>query len=529
MNFNKISKNYGLLASIIFTGIILLLVLQGRPGNPTETELNTTDWKQNGPFELSPERGRYALAYSIFEDRSLFLSLPLARFVVPDLGYSNNRFVSLFAPTVSFIVLPGMIIGSLLGNAQLGTFAVISLFALMNIILIRKIAIKLGADTLPATLASLIFLFATPAFTYSVTLYQHHISTFLLLIVLYLHIASEHKRYEFLMWILYGIAITVDYPNFFVFLPIMLSELKKIISRDYLKTSVSLTIHSKKALSVAAIVIPLALFMLYNNQTFGSPFQLSGTVMTIKSIDKDGIPSQEADFNDDSDSTIHINPTEEAQSFSALTFFNTRNMVNGLYTLFFSTDRGTVFYTPIILFSIGGIILIFRKRNVFLPVILSTLAMIILLYSMWGDPWGGWAFGSRYLIPAYAIAAIFIAFIIPKVTTKAVLLLSFIVLFAYSSYINTAGVLTSKSNPPRVEILSLEKQTGTIQKQTYERNFARIKNNESKSYIYQMLMEGKISVNMYFLLIWSSIFISVTVPVLTLYRERKELYNAARI
>jgi hypothetical protein len=97
---------------VIFTTVILAVSLRGNPGNPDETSLNTLAWKDNGPLELSPERGRFALTYSIVEDNSVHFSVPIARFATPDLGYKDSHYVSLFAQGVSYLVVPGFVRGS---------------------------------------------------------------------------------------------------------------------------------------------------------------------------------------------------------------------------------------------------------------------------------------------------------------------------------------------------------------------------------------------------------------------------------
>ncbi|HBI16758.1 MAG: hypothetical protein UR60_C0017G0001, partial [Candidatus Moranbacteria bacterium GW2011_GWF2_34_56] len=92
----------------IFVIVVYALSLRGLPGNPTAENLKSSNWRYEGPLELSPERGRYALVYSIIEDKSLQFSPDVANMAIPDLAYSKSgNFVSLFAPGVSFVVLPG--------------------------------------------------------------------------------------------------------------------------------------------------------------------------------------------------------------------------------------------------------------------------------------------------------------------------------------------------------------------------------------------------------------------------------------
>src|SRR5579863_3303887 len=98
-------------ALVLFVVAALALTVRGLPGNPTPTQLNTLAWKDNGPFELSPERGRFALLYSLVENHSFQFQPDLARFTAPDVGYINNTYVSIFAPSISFLAIPGYVIG----------------------------------------------------------------------------------------------------------------------------------------------------------------------------------------------------------------------------------------------------------------------------------------------------------------------------------------------------------------------------------------------------------------------------------
>lgn len=184
---------------LLFCIGILSLSLRGQTGNPNSKDLLTSNWQGEGPFELSPERGRFALVYSLVEEGSVKFSQETGKFASPDVAIIENKYVSLFAPLLSFAAVPGYLAGKYLGSSQVGAFAVVSLFALFNVIIIRSIAIRLGAHPIAATIGSLIFIFATPGFSYAVNLYQHHLSTFLVLFSIYLLIRFDN------FWSLLGV------------------------------------------------------------------------------------------------------------------------------------------------------------------------------------------------------------------------------------------------------------------------------------------------------------------------------------
>ena len=172
----KININWLLaILLLVFCTTILTLTLKGEVGNPTEKEINTAHWTANGPFELSPDRGRFALTYSMVENHSFFFSPNIGRFATPDLGFKNGHYVSLFAPGVSFIIIPGYLIGKVLGAMQVGAYATIAFFALLNTLMIFLIVRRFNLHPIAGVLSAITFLFATPAFSYGVNLYQHHI------------------------------------------------------------------------------------------------------------------------------------------------------------------------------------------------------------------------------------------------------------------------------------------------------------------------------------------------------------------
>lgn len=489
---------------ILLTLIIICLglagSLRGRLGNINPQDLLSLDWSENGPFELSVERGRFALTYSLIENGSVSYSLPVARFATPDLGYKNGQYVSLFAPGFSFLIIPGYLVGKLLGAAQLGTYAVISTFALLNGLLIYLLSKRLGSHPIASSIAALVFIFATPAFPYAVSLYQHHVSTFLLLVSLYLLIAKSSIWSRLGFWICFGVALTVDYPNFFLFLPAMFLALSQVIKVNAHKVSLDLI----KGLAGVAILIPLALMGYYNLQAYGSPFQLAGTVAAVKAIDDNGLPTlPQQDPNSSQDLEKFTKP--DATGKTAVGFFKTRHLLEGLSIHLTSPDRGLLVYSPVMLLSIIGAYLVYRKQQLILPVLLGTIGANLVLYSLWGDPWGGWAFGSRYLIPTYAVCSVLLSVFLSAWRKKTLALSVFLIAFVYSAGVNSLGAITTSRNPPQVEILALEKVTNRRERFSFDRNWEFLQSDISKSFVYNTYLADYFNAATYFYIIWGGI------------------------
>lgn len=483
---------------MVFCGGILALGLRGNAGNPTADQLNQSVWKNEGPLELSPDRGKFALTYSLVEDKSFSFSLPLARFATPDLGFINGKYVSLFAPGVSFITIPGYILGKSFGIAQVGTFAVISVFAIFNALLLRAIAVKIGANSTAATIASLIFIFATPAFSYAVTLYQHHISLFLILLSLYLLIRFRGLWPLLGIWFLAAAAVTVDYPNLFLITPIAIYALGRlaIVKREHEKLNINLKLAG--VLTFLGALLPILFLLWFNSSSYGNSFQLSGTIPSVKAIDEQGNPTTPALARAE-DAQRFTNP--EQQEKSAVGFFKTRNLLSGFNTHFTSLDRGIIGYTPIVLFGVLGISLLYKKNQPVFALLLGIIGVNALLYSMWGDPYGGWAFGSRYLIPSYAISSIFIALALSNLRKSSLFLFVFAIISSYSVAVNTLGAITTSANPPKIEAIPLSQISGAAEKYTYFRNLDYLTNSGSKSFVFQAFASKHLSAWQYYLIV----------------------------
>ncbi len=469
--------------------------IRGLSGNPTENQINSNEWKEDGPFELSPERGRYALMYSIAENNSVHFSLPLARFTTPDVGYRDGQYVSLFAPLLSYLIIPGYLLGKLWSIGQVGAYAVVSLFALLNVVLIYAIARELKANRIASALGGIAFLFATPAFTYAVNLYQHHISTFLILLSTLLLLRSKNFFTLAGVFCLCALSLPLDYPNLFLMLPIGLYALSKIIFIK--KDTRALSFNYVKIFSLVAMVFPVLFFLWFNIQSYGGPFNFLGgsSISVAKAIDEKGLPSKSVSSKDVDKAPGSVS------SESGLSLFNSRNLLNGFYIHTISPDRGIIFYAPVILFGVAGAALLFRRKHVILPMLLGVMGMNILLYSLWSDPYGGWAFGSRYLIPTYAICGIFIAYGLSVLRRYSFFMSFFFVFLSYSIAINTVGALTSSRNPPQVQVLNLEKETGQEQKYTFDRNFDYLVYQGSKSYVWQTYGKEYVSATNYYWII----------------------------
>ena len=177
-------------------------------------------------------------------------------------------------------------------------------------------------------------------------------------------------------------------------------------------------------------------------------------------------------------------------------------------------------------FGFIGFVLAWKKRVKIVGLLVSVMLINILLYSMWGDPWGGWAFGSRYLIPSYAILSIFIALLLTYWRKNYIFLILFSVVAIYSIFVNTLGALTTSALPPKVHVLYLEELSGMVQKYTYERNWDMLVAGHSKSFVYQTFLEKYLTATQFYFILTSSITLLYVLLIVFLYinyRKKNEV------
>jgi len=506
---------------LVFSFLILSLVIPGSFGNPNISNINEDVWR-NGPFEYA-QRARYGLIYSFVEDGRLDLPVEVAKFSMPDIGYDNGKYSVLFAPGTSFALIPGYVAGKMYNYAQLGVFYEILLFSIINAYLISLISRKLGANFYFSIFASFIFLFATPVFFYSVNLYQHQVTLFLFLMALYF--ATFYKSFisTSLVFLIYGFAFLVDYPNALILLPVALYSIFQNVKYRLLDSNIVININWRKILAVFSVIPGIMLLLWFNKTLFSNPFQLTGTTQDVIGIQESGQPvldEQNIDENHDQ------KDVEFTKNKSAFGFFDTRNLIQGLSVHLLSPDRGIIYYAPVLLFAFFGLQRIRSINRVRFALLISLIGVNIILYSMWGDPWGGWSFGSRYLIPTYAVACIILAFSFEKIFSKSVTLIIFFAVLVYSILVNSMGIFSGTVTPPKIEAEFLEKKYGVEQDYTFRKGLKELQNGKTKSFIYKRYFNEAISTADYYDYIAATLVLTASLSIyilkILMYKEKLE-------
>jgi hypothetical protein len=434
---------------LVLVGIILYAAtLRGMVGNPQGSEIRYKLDQASQPFELSPERARYLLVLSLAENHSFALSKELADAAYPDDGYYKGNYYIYFAPGVSLYSLPFYYLFKPFGFAQAGTYAFVSLIAVLNLCLLYIISRQIFKMPIWASLlSSLIFGFATTSWSYAITLYQHHFTVLFILfgfysVWRYRQLSKFSWIWAVLVWTAYGLSIFVDYPNAFLMLPVMVYMLISALTIKVENQVIQFDLRLSIILTSVLFVILTLVHGYYNMVHFGSPLSVSGGLVGHKYI----VENKLENVPDLDESLKSI-----AKQKNPVSFFHLSYISFGLYTLFIAPDRGLFRYVPLFILAFPGLYLLWKKYTLETKILLGIVGVTVLLYSMWGDPWGGWAYGPRYMIPVMAILAIAVSYWVSSVGHSFYKRITAFILLFPSVALAVLGAITTNAIPPEVE------------------------------------------------------------------------------
>ncbi len=428
---------------ILFVALVLMLLVF--KGDRDIFYYQTTyDTKVGGPFELTNSTSRYALLEALVENRSVFFTESQAKRSAPDISYYNGRYFSIFTPGISLLSIPLYILGKALGYQQHATFMLNIIVQIINIVLIAKLSTKFNVSFKKGLLSGLIFAFATNALTYSLTLAQHNVTAmFTLIAVLNASNKTRSVKNNLILGAIYGIAGLADIPNFFILLPSMLYAFyNSLISEEY-------KLQLKGVLTVVVMglaFLPFVIgFGLYNKAQTNSYFD------TGQFIGRSNYPAK----------ILTLTPQEkEARSKEPQVRHSplyTRDQMRNLYLLTISNERGILFYSPIVLVGLLGLCFAYfdKRFTSIVSLIVATVLITLVLYSMHGDPWGGWAFSSRYMIVPASLVLACVGVALTRFRKNVVFHMLLLSLLGYSLYVSSLGALTTNAIPPKVEAIHL--------------------------------------------------------------------------
>lgn len=464
--------------------LILIIILSVSKGNLGDSLNEVSEYKKQGQvFESSISRGRYALLLAIVESKRTDLSEKLAMFSKPDVAkISENKYISVWPPGTIFYLLPFYLLGRNFNLGLISTSFGIGLLAYFNFILIIRICKKLKLSENLSFLSALIFIFSTNALVYSGFINQHHLTTFILLLMINASINNVNVVKLFALSLLYGLGIIVDLPNSIILLPPLAYVFYKVVF-DCTTTdnkTINMKIKYWNIIGVIALIIPLLGLLLFNYSTTGNCFSFGQRYSRLKSSEQ--APSS-------------------IRSFGSFIPFNTDDIDKNIVVLTTGYERGILIFSPVIILALFGISNLIKRNKEFTVFYLLIIINVFLMYSVFGDVRGGWSFGPRYLIPAFPLLSIFVVSAVEKYKKNLLFNLIFILTSIYSILLSLLGALTTILIPPLAET------TGTNMDSTYLSNITFLREKELDSFVYKILFKQYLNNIQYFLMIASVILI----------------------
>lgn len=512
-------KNFFAILFLIIVGAALYAVtargVLGNATGPTEFyQLNSV----GQVFESSHERSPWAMMQAMIQNNTVELTKELADFASPDVAYINQKFYSFFPPGVPVLMMPFYHWGSAHGLGLVAAYATMPLVSIGSLILLYLVARQVFRLPIWASLlAPLLFAFASTSWSYAVTIYQHAPVTFLLLLAFYaawrFKVSGQATGW---LWAIvsgtaYGISVFVDYPGALLLAPAIIYLIANAISVSKDESKYRFSVRFSVVLGLAAVALLATVHMYYNAKTFGSPLQFHNPAPRYTTERYEELLNSQVGNG-------------QTKPGAAIQVFEEVALAKGGYELLVAPDKGLFFFSAAFILALIGLLPLYRRINMETGFLIGFILLNFFMYASFHDPWGGWAFGPRYLIPAMAMLSI------PAAASLALLRkwwlhLIALLLVAYSSGVALLGVLTTSLIPPKVEADYLGL------KYNFLRNWDFLQENTSGSFIYNTYFHDRISLLEYGLVIYGFLLLIflVIIFVLPLFGRKKESKNHPQI
>jgi hypothetical protein len=253
-------------------------------------------------------------------------------------------------------------------------------------------------DLLTAMIGTFGLFLGSLTWPYATSLFAHAGTIGLLCIALWAALAKSTPARDYVAGIAAGFAVASEYPGV---IPCAVIGL-------YLATS-----SLRRIWRYAAGTIPAALLILANNYaTTGSPFSIS----------------------------YGANPYFPEISTGNAMGFNAPNL-HVVTWLFGSEYRGLFFWSPILIMSLPGLVVMLKKDRAIAAMVLATTALVLLQVASFYSAYGGNSFGPRYLAPAVPLIGLAAAYGIKHWPESALVLV-------FVSVVVTLGVTAIAIDPP---------------------------------------------------------------------------------
>jgi hypothetical protein len=441
----KKSNNFLTIFAFIVLAVIYAATLHGISGSiyPDDKRHEAVLKSNRPPFETSLERGRFAQTVSIGE-RHTFNVDPYTEFLKPDLAWFGGHFYPAFPPGVALLSSPLLLVGERIGYNLLFAYATTTIAAILTGIVLYKISRKLGLSQNASLFGTLVLCLASGFWSYSVTISAHPFSTLVIclmfLAMLYLKRGQGSIFLYSVIWFFFSINLFIDYPNVFIALPILIYSLYKGAAIHPERQKIRLRLSFKFLYGMWTLVAVVGAFALYNTVHYHKPFAFTNQY-NLQALDRLGVKYDIHNLN---------NSLFKKKAYSNR--FQISRLPEGVSTLTISTDRGLFFFFPIFFIGIVGLIFAYKDHKNVVIVTSLVLAFNLILYSIFDDPWGGWSYGPRYLLPSLPLLALFVGFGYEWLMRRGVLMKAMLLFLLFASVgVALLGPLATNAVPPAIE------------------------------------------------------------------------------
>lgn len=454
--------------------ILYLIVIKGEVGNvgsPDEFNQYLKDDKLaqvlGKPISSDRMLSQYVGMLSIAEYGQIDIPEELIAYSGRDIGFTKDeRVFSWFPVGLQIIATPFYWVGKIFNMSLLFSHIPIVLIGFINLILIYLISIKIFK--LPKRIgyiSAFIYGFSSVALVYSVAFISHQISTFLLLIcfyLAYLFFKQDKLRNKILIlsaiWFLWASSSFFDYPNWVIISPVFIYIFFKIIKSNSVKKNM-IIFFSTSVIGLSALFGQ----GYYNHVVYGNWSQMSNTLPQYSWRVAGSLEEKNENYK-----------SIKERKNNVFNILSIKKLKEGLNVLLVSSERGLFVFTPVFIISLLGYFYFLRNRNSEKIFLLYAPIFTILLYGLFHDPWGGWSFGSRYLLPVMAIMSISVGILYDKI--KNIYFRGLIICLAIFSLVQAlAGVLSTTALAPGVKMMNYG-----------VRNYLFLKGNISGNFWYEM-------------------------------------------
>jgi hypothetical protein len=504
----KLMKAYKVILTffiIILSLSVYLLTLKAVPGNidSSSTLIDAPFEGNTPPTELSHERSSYATMLALDEKGTTELDLNLGDLGAPDTGFYKGKIYSYFPPGVAVMALPFYKIGKNFNMSLAFAYFSESFVATLTLIVLFFICINIfNLPIWTSLFVTFLTGFGSNFLNFSITLYQHIPTVFLMLVAFYSSWKYRQDKnlswiWASFVWIAYGLSSFLDYPNLILFLPIMVYFASAGIITTEQEGNYGIKIKPSFIFTFIFLILVGGGHMYYNYTTFGNWKTFSNTFETYDPRNPD--KTYEALILRQNNDTLR-------EGTESVGVFKENRLINGIYVLLFQLDKSLFMHSPFYIISILAIYHLRKKLTAEYITIISMIILNIFVYSSFHDPWGGWAFGPRYLVPSIPFLAILFGYWLNVKGASFLKKITALLFFIYGSAVALSGALGRGITVPKRDAVFDNLPT------TYLSNISYIKDGENGSLIFNSYISDKLTlVDFYFVFLLILTFITFLV------------------